>query len=86
MRTFKLVAELGSLSSASDRLRVAQPALSRQIKLLEHELQVRLFVRTGRGMVLTAVGRLPWAARPCHSRLAGTPAPMVDTPSASSPR
>ncbi len=58
MRTFKLVAELGSLSSASDRLRVAQPALSRQIRLLEHELQVTLFVRTGRGMVLTAAGHL----------------------------
>lgn len=58
LRTFKLVAELGSLSSASDRLRVAQPALSRQIKLLEHELQAELFVRTGRGMVLTAPGRM----------------------------
>ena len=58
LRTFTLVAELGSLSSASDRLRVAQPALSRQVKLLEHELQVELFVRTGRGMVLTAAGRV----------------------------
>ncbi len=58
LRTFRLVAELGSLSSASDRLRVAQPALSRQVKLLEHELQVALFVRTGRGMALTAAGRM----------------------------
>ena len=36
LRTFSCVAELGSLSKASDKLRIAQPALSRQIKLLEH--------------------------------------------------
>ena len=53
LRTFSCVAELGSLSKASDTLRVAQPALSRQIKLLEHELRADLFTRNGRGMVLT---------------------------------
>ncbi len=58
LRTFKLVAELGSLSKASDRLRVAQPALSRQIKQLEHELQTELFTRNGRGMMLTGAGRM----------------------------
>ncbi|MDB5633238.1 MAG: transcriptional regulator [Tardiphaga sp.] len=58
LRTFRSVAELGSLSKASDRLRVAQPALSRQIKLLEHELRIELFTRNGRGMVLTSAGQL----------------------------
>jgi LysR family nitrogen assimilation transcriptional regulator len=58
LRTFRSVAELGSLSKASDRLRVAQPSLSRQIKLLEHELKVQLFVRNGRGMLLTSAGQL----------------------------
>lgn len=58
LRTFKSVAELGSLSKASDRLRIAQPALSRQIKLLEHELRIDLFVRNGRGMTLTSAGQL----------------------------
>jgi LysR family transcriptional regulator, nitrogen assimilation regulatory protein len=58
LRTFSCVAELGSLSKASDTLRVAQPALSRQIKLLEHELRTTLFTRNGRGMVLTEPGRL----------------------------
>lgn len=58
LRTFSCVAELGSLSKASDTLRVAQPALSRQIKLLEHELRAELFTRNGRGMVLTDAGRL----------------------------
>lgn len=58
LRTFSCVAELGSLSKASDTLRVAQPALSVQIKLLEHELRTELFTRNGRGMVLTDAGRL----------------------------
>jgi LysR family nitrogen assimilation transcriptional regulator len=57
LRTFTCVAELGSLSKASDTLRIAQPALSRQIKLLEHELRAELFTRNGRGMVLTDAGR-----------------------------
>jgi LysR family transcriptional regulator, nitrogen assimilation regulatory protein len=58
LRTFQAVAELGSLSKAADRLRAAQPALSRHIKLLEHELRVELFIRNGRGMLLTSAGRI----------------------------
>ena len=58
IRTFRSVAELGSLSKAADKLRIAQPALSRQIKLLEHELRTELFTRSGRGMVLTEAGRI----------------------------
>lgn len=58
LRTFRSVAELGSLSKAADRLRIAQPALSRQIKLLEHELRTKLFVRNGRGMALTDAGKV----------------------------
>src|SRR5450756_315684 len=58
LRTFRAVAELGSLSKAADRLRAAQPALSRHIKLLEHELRVELFIRNGRGMLLTSAGRM----------------------------
>ena len=56
LRTFIMVAESGSLSSASDRLRLAQPALSRQIKLLEDEIGFDLFIRSGRGMQLTEHG------------------------------
>ncbi|MEH3148440.1 MAG: LysR substrate-binding domain-containing protein [Methylobacterium frigidaeris] len=58
LRTFHAIAELGSLSKASDLLRIGQPALSRQIKLLEHELKTELFLRNGRGMVLTGAGQL----------------------------
>lgn len=56
LRTLIHVAELGSLSKAADRLHVAQPALSRQVRLLEEELGVRLFDRHGRGMVITDAG------------------------------
>jgi LysR family nitrogen assimilation transcriptional regulator len=56
LRTMIHVAELGSLSKAADRMRIAQPALSRQVRLLEEELGVRLFARHGRGMVLTEQG------------------------------
>lgn len=58
LTTFHAVAELGSLSKAADRLRIAQPALSRQIQLLEHDLRAELFARNGRGMALTGSGRM----------------------------
>jgi DNA-binding transcriptional LysR family regulator len=56
LRTFREVAEAGSLSRAADRLHLAQPALSRQIRLLEEEVGVPLFARHGRGMQLTEAG------------------------------
>lgn len=56
LRTLIHVAELGSLSKAADRLGIAQPALSRQVRLLEEELGIRLFARHGRGMILTEKG------------------------------
>jgi len=55
-RTFVTVAELGTVSKAALRLRIAQPALSRQIGALEHELGLRLFDRVGRRLVLTGEG------------------------------
>ena len=58
LKTFICVAESGSLSRASDRLRIAQPALSRQIKLLEHKVGTELFNRHVRGMDLTEAGKI----------------------------
>ena len=57
LRTLIRVAELGSLSKAADSLCLAQPALSRQVRMLEEELGTRLFDRHGRGMVVTEQGR-----------------------------
>jgi len=55
-RTFVTVAELGTVSKAALRLRIAQPALSRQIGALEQQLGFKLFDRVGRGLVLTGEG------------------------------
>lgn len=57
LKTLIHVAELGSVSKAANRLGIAQPALSRQIRLMEEELKAPLFVRHGHGMVLTELGR-----------------------------
>lgn len=54
---FVHVAELGSFTRASTVLRVAQPALSRQVRSLEVELRQPLFDRNGRGVTLTEAGK-----------------------------
>lgn len=55
-RTFVTVAELGTVSKAALHLRVAQPALSRQIADLEQELGLKLFDRVGGRLLLTGEG------------------------------
>lgn len=56
IRTFIAVVELGTVSEAASRLRIAQPALSRQISSLEQQLGLMLFDRVGRRLVLTGAG------------------------------
>lgn len=55
---FVRVAELGSFTRASIALNIAQPALSRQIRLLEVELRQNLLSRNGRGATPTSAGKL----------------------------
>ena len=55
---FVSVAELGSFTRAAIELDIAQPALSRQIRLLEVELRQNLLLRNGRGAVPTEAGKL----------------------------
>lgn len=54
---FVAVVETGSISAASRRVHIAQPALTRQIKLLEEDVETRLFDRHARGMRLTVAGQ-----------------------------
>jgi len=57
LRYFMQIAELGSVTAAAQRLRVAQPSLTRHLHKLEDDLGVALFVRAHRGVELTAAGR-----------------------------
>lgn len=57
LQAFKAIAELGSLGKAADALNLTQPALTRTLKRLEHQLGVPLFERHAHGTTLTDYGR-----------------------------
>jgi LysR family cyn operon transcriptional activator len=57
LRYVVATAEHGSMTAAAASLYVAQPALSRAVRLLERELEVTLFERDGRGVRLTPEGQ-----------------------------
>lgn len=55
-RIFKIVADAGNLTKASEILFISQPAVTKHIHNLENELNLKLFERTKHGMVLTKDG------------------------------
>jgi DNA-binding transcriptional LysR family regulator len=57
LRYFLAVVDHGSVTAAADQVRVAQPAISRQLRALEAELGLPLFLREGRSLRLGPAGR-----------------------------
>ncbi|MEM7225630.1 MAG: LysR substrate-binding domain-containing protein [Pseudomonadota bacterium] len=57
LRTFEAAAHWESFAKAADDLCVSQSAVSQQIRILEEDLQVRLFERLGNRVALTEDGR-----------------------------
>jgi LysR family transcriptional activator of nhaA len=55
---FWTVAKEGSIARACEKLRLAQPTISGQLRLLEETLDEKLFVKQGRGLALTEVGQV----------------------------
>ncbi len=58
LRVFIAIADTGSITRASRRLKVSQPAVSKQLTELEHALGTTLFDRVARGVRLTESGRV----------------------------
>ena len=56
LRAFLAVARIGNLTAAAVKIGLTQPALTKTIRRLEHDLGAELFERTARGMILTQVG------------------------------
>jgi len=54
---FLSAVQTGSLSAAAEEHFIAQPSLSEQIRRLERQLEVTLFIRTNRNLILTDAGK-----------------------------
>lgn len=55
--TFVCVVEAGSFSKAAEKLYISAPAVIKQINSLENSLNLQLFERTHRGLVVTEAGK-----------------------------
>ncbi len=80
LRVFHAVAEAGSFTHAGDTLNLSQSAVSRQISALEEVLQVPLFHRHARGLILTEQGEsLNRTVREVFAKLAMTEALLTES-------
>ena len=80
LRVFHAVAEAGSFTHAGDTLNLSQSAVSRQISALEENLQVPLFHRHARGLILTEQGEsLNRTVREVFAKLAMTEALLTES-------
>ena len=80
LRVFHAVAEAGSFTHAGETLSLSQSAVSRQISALEDNLQVPLFHRHARGLILTEQGEsLNRTVREVFAKLAMTEALLTES-------
>jgi DNA-binding transcriptional LysR family regulator len=80
LRVFHAVAEAGSFTHAGEALNLSQSAVSRQIGALEESLDVPLFHRHARGLILTEQGELLYhTARDVFAKLAMTEAQITES-------
>ena len=79
LRIFHAVAEAGSFTRAGETLHLSQSAISRQISALEESLNVSLFHRHARGLLMTEQGELLYqTAHEVFAKLAMTEAQLMD--------
>src|SRR5512138_3437868 len=80
LRIFHAVAEAGSFTHAGEKLNLSQSAVSRQISGLEESLNVPLFHRHARGLILTEQGELLYqTARDVFAKLSLTEAQLTES-------
>jgi len=80
LRVFHAVAEAGSFTHAGEGLNLSQSAVSRQISALEESLNVPLFHRHARGLILTEQGELLYrTAREVFTKLSMTEAMISES-------
>lgn len=80
LRVFHAVAEAGSFTHAGETLNLSQSAVSRQISALEESLNIPLFHRHARGLILTEQGELLFqTAREVFAKLAITEAQLTES-------
>ena len=80
LRVFHAVADAGSFTHAGESLNLSQSAVSRQISALEEALQVPLFHRHARGLILTEQGEsLNRTVREVFAKLAMTEALLTES-------
>ncbi|MBI4723791.1 MAG: LysR family transcriptional regulator, partial [Rhodomicrobium sp.] len=80
LRIFHAAAEAGSFTHAGETLNISQSAVSRHISALERDLNVPLFHRHARGLVLTEQGELLYrTAQEVFSKLATTQILLADS-------
>lgn len=80
LRVFHAVAEAGSFTHAGEKLNLSQSAVSRQISALEESLNVPLFHRHARGLILTEQGELLYkTAHDVFAKLSITEAQLMES-------